>query len=146
MKATQATHKAPLFCKSLSCSLCSYLIHVGDNVDAQCNGVKKALNACIIVSLDTGCLSLFKQEYFQAVEETQTHIDASGLECPEPIRMAALQVKRLPAGATLSILSTDPVSPIDFRAWCARTRHEFISSEDRSNGCLITIRKRSDAV
>jgi len=75
--------------------------------------------------------------------ENEQYIDASGLECPEPVRLTALAIKRLPAGHVLSILSTDPVSPIDLQAWCASTRHEFLSSETQGDGWLIRIRKRT---
>ena len=72
----------------------------------------------------------------------QQFIDASGLECPEPVRLTALAIKKLHGGQILSILSTDPVSPIDLQAWCARTRHDFLSSEEKQEGWLIRIRKR----
>ncbi len=57
-------------------------------------------------------------------------LDTSGEECPVPLEMAVERIKTLSAGEVLLVRSTDPVSPIDFEAWCERQPHEFLGSEE----------------
>ena len=39
-------------------------------------------------------------------------LDARGLLCPEPIRLAELAIRQLSAGAILSVQATDPAAPM----------------------------------
>ena len=50
-------------------------------------------------------------------------LDARGLLCPLPVRMAARRARHLEPGTLLEILGTDPVLPIDFEAWCHDEGH-----------------------
>lgn len=55
-------------------------------------------------------------------------LDATGEECPVPLEMASEKIESMAAGDTLLVRSTDPVSPIDFEAWCERQPHEFLGA------------------
>ena len=68
-------------------------------------------------------------------------LDARGLLCPEPIRLAELAIRKLSAGAILSVQATDPAAPIDFEAWCLRRKHEFLACEAFDDGWTIRVRK-----
>jgi tRNA 2-thiouridine synthesizing protein A len=57
-------------------------------------------------------------------------LDATGEECPVPLEMAAERIKRMVTGDVLIVRSTDPVSPIDFEAWCMRQPHEFLGARE----------------
>jgi tRNA 2-thiouridine synthesizing protein A len=52
-----------------------------------------------------------------------TTVDARGLACPLPLALAKGAMDRLPAGATLIVLATDPEAPIDIGAWAAGEGH-----------------------
>jgi len=73
---------------------------------------------------------------------TSEHVlDARGLMCPEPIREAELALRALPSGTRLSVLATDPASPIDFEAWCFHQSHHYLGCEDRGDWLEIRIQK-----
>lgn len=72
----------------------------------------------------------------------ETHfVDARGMMCPEPLRLAELAIRNMTSGSQLNIVATDPAAPIDFEAWCLRRRHEFMTCEEEGNGWVIRIRK-----
>ncbi len=68
-------------------------------------------------------------------------IDARGLMCPEPIRLAELAIRELDGGGLLRVLATDPAAPIDFEAWCLRRDHTFLACEAEGEGWEIRVRK-----
>jgi tRNA 2-thiouridine synthesizing protein A len=46
----------------------------------------------------------------------ETTLDARGLACPLPAVKARRALARMPAGATLVVLATDPEAPVDVAA------------------------------
>ena len=68
-------------------------------------------------------------------------LGATGEECPVPVEMAAERLKEMTPGDILCIRSTDPVSPIDFEAWCMRQPHEYLGVEVVGSVWEILIRK-----
>ena len=64
-----------------------------------------------------------------AVTET---LDVLGLLCPEPIIRTAKRVRTMKPGEVLEVLSDDPVSDLDMRAWCHSFGHEYLGCEDQS--------------
>ena len=69
-------------------------------------------------------------------------IDARGLMCPEPVRLAEIRMKSLQSGQVLAIWVTDPAGPLDFEAWCIRRRHQHLSCKDHPDGSWeIRVRK-----
>lgn len=61
--------------------------------------------------------------------DTDIVLDATGEECPVPVEMAAERLQSMAPGEILCVLSTDPVAPIDFEAWCMRGPHEFLAAD-----------------
>ena len=68
-------------------------------------------------------------------------LDASGEECPVPVEMAAERLEVMSPGEILRVRSTDPVSPIDFEAWCMRTPHQLLGVEATSGVWEIRLRR-----
>jgi len=54
-------------------------------------------------------------------------VDAQGLRCPLPLIKAKLHAEGLPPGAVFTLISTDPETPVDLRAWCHDSGHEIIA-------------------
>lgn len=73
--------------------------------------------------------------------DSDIYLDTSGEECPVPVEMAAERLEALASGEVLRVRSTDPVSPIDFEAWCLRGPHEFLGVEAGEGVWDIRIRK-----
>lgn len=57
-----------------------------------------------------------------------TLVDARGLRCPLPVIRLAAAAKGLPAGAELTVLSTDPAARLDVPAWCRMRGHEHVAT------------------
>ena len=57
-------------------------------------------------------------------------IDARGLRCPLPLIKARNEIDYIGSGDLLEILATDPGADHDFRAWCQRKGHQFVSVEE----------------
>jgi len=53
-------------------------------------------------------------------------LDVKGLNCPLPILRTKLVIGSIEPGQVLHVLSTDPHSVLDFKAFCARTGHELL--------------------
>ena len=67
-----------------------------------------------------------------SIKEDQT-LDAKGLNCPLPILKTKVLLNKMQAGEILYVEATDPHSVIDFEAYCARTNHNLLQSEEESN-------------
>lgn len=60
-------------------------------------------------------------------------IDARGLSCPLPVIRAKKGIESIPLGEVLEVISTDPGSMADFKAWTKATGHELVLAEQSSN-------------
>ena len=67
-------------------------------------------------------------------------LDARGLLCPVPVRLAARRAQGLRPGDLLEILGTDPVLPIDIEAWCHDEGHEIVESARDGSEIRILVR------
>lgn len=61
---------------------------------------------------------------------SDTLVDARGLRCPLPVIRLAAAAKGLPAGAELTVLSTDPAAKLDVPAWCRMRGHEHVGTRE----------------
>lgn len=62
-------------------------------------------------------------------------LDVTGLNCPLPLLKTKAELARLAVGDVLHVLASDPLAPLDFRAYCLRAPHELlwvIESAERS--------------
>ena len=75
------------------------------------------------------------------MKNSDTILDVKGLECPEPIRRAKLALVELESGQVLRVLTTDPVAPIDFEAFCYHLPHQLLAIEQLGQHIEITIQK-----
>jgi tRNA 2-thiouridine synthesizing protein A len=69
------------------------------------------------------------------------YLDAQGLKCPLPVLRARKAIKSVEIGAGLTVLSTDPASTKDFKAFCEQTGHELLSSSE-SDGVFTFVLRR----
>lgn len=53
-------------------------------------------------------------------------LDVKGLNCPLPILRTKMVIGSIEPGQVLHVLTTDPHSVLDFKAFCARTGHELL--------------------
>ena len=68
-------------------------------------------------------------------------MDCVGLYCPVPIAQAALALKEVDVGETITVLADDPGVESDFPNWCKVTGHELVKMEETTEGWRITIRR-----
>jgi tRNA 2-thiouridine synthesizing protein A len=71
-------------------------------------------------------------------------LDASGLNCPEPVMMLHNKVRDLAAGGLLKVIATDPSTRRDIPKFCMFLGHELVEQVDEGDIYLYLIRKKSD--
>ena len=57
-------------------------------------------------------------------------LDARALMCPMPIVQLAKKVKELKSGQVLELLADDIGAKEDVPAWCSRTGHQLVGTEE----------------
>ena len=67
-------------------------------------------------------------------------LDARRLMCPLPVIRTEQRAARLAAGDTLEVICTDHGALSDIPAWCRVNGHELVSTEDRGEEVVITVR------
>jgi len=60
-------------------------------------------------------------------------LDAKGLMCPMPIVQLAKKVKEMKSGQILELLADDVGAKEDVPAWCSRTGHQLVGTEQEGN-------------
>jgi tRNA 2-thiouridine synthesizing protein A len=70
-------------------------------------------------------------------------LDTRGLNCPLPVLRARKAMQKLPPGAVLQVLATDPGTVRDFRAFCEATGHELLEHAEREGEFVFRLRKAS---
>lgn len=71
-------------------------------------------------------------------------LDASGLNCPEPVMMLHNKVRDLPAGEVLKVIATDPSTQRDIPKFCVFLGHELVDQQADDGTYLYWIRKKVD--
>ena len=69
-------------------------------------------------------------------------VDTSGSCCPVPIVETNRAIKTLHAGDVLEVIATDIGARMDIPAWCERTGHALIKTEDQGGTFHFYIRHR----
>ncbi len=69
-------------------------------------------------------------------------LDLKGLQCPLPIVKLQLAVKKLPTGATIEGIATDPGVMADVPAWARTSGNEMLSIEQRGKEYHFIVRKK----
>lgn len=72
---------------------------------------------------------------------TNLTVDASDLACPMPIIMTKKALDGMKVGEVLKMISTDPGSVSDMKAWTGKTGQELIRYEESGDQYVFYIRK-----
>ncbi|GGM22425.1 sulfurtransferase TusA [Pseudomonas asuensis] len=71
-------------------------------------------------------------------------LDASGLNCPEPVMMLHNKVRDLAGGSLLKVIATDPSTQRDIPKFCMFLGHELVQQEEGGGKYLYWIRKKAE--
>ncbi|WNW14234.1 sulfurtransferase TusA [Pseudomonas sp. DTU_2021_1001937_2_SI_NGA_ILE_001] len=71
-------------------------------------------------------------------------LDATGLNCPEPVMMLHQKVRDLPASGLLKVIATDPSTQRDIPKFCVFLGHELVAQRAEADTYLYWIRKKAD--
>lgn len=74
---------------------------------------------------------------------TQNVLDIRGKICPLPVLDIYHHLKRLNPGDTFCVLTSDPGSQRNFRAFCRQSGHEFLDIREQEGSFEIFIRKKN---
>ena len=69
-------------------------------------------------------------------------LDATGLNCPEPVMMLHQHIRDLPAGGLLKVIATDPGSWRDFEAFARQTGNELVQQGETADKAFEFFLKR----
>ncbi|WP_339488366.1 sulfurtransferase TusA [Pseudomonas sp. EL_65y_Pfl2_R95] len=69
-------------------------------------------------------------------------LDASGLNCPEPVMMLHNKVRDLPVGSLLKVIATDPSTRRDVPKFCVFLGHDLLDQAEESGTYLYWIRTK----
>lgn len=68
-------------------------------------------------------------------------LDCSGLNCPMPIVKTKKAIGELELGAVLKMISTDPGSVNDMKAWTKKTGQELLETVDENGKWVFFIKR-----
>lgn len=68
-------------------------------------------------------------------------LDLRGLKCPLPALMARKKLAALPPGATIWVLSSDPLSAVDIPHMCHQEGHALLKSNPAPGHQRFLIRR-----
>jgi tRNA 2-thiouridine synthesizing protein A len=70
-----------------------------------------------------------------------SHLDATGLFCPEPVMMLHNRVREIESGTVLEVIATDPSTQRDIPKFCTFLGHELVKQFVRDRKYYYYIRK-----
>ena len=68
-------------------------------------------------------------------------LDCSGMLCPMPVVKTRGAIKTMEIGDLLEMISTDPGSMPDMKAWAKQTGHELLEAKDEGKTFRFLIKK-----
>jgi len=74
--------------------------------------------------------------------QADKEIDTRGLNCPLPILRAKKALADLVSGQVLKVVSTDPGSMRDFKAFCKQTGNELLSQQTIDKDFVHYLKRR----
>ncbi len=74
--------------------------------------------------------------------EAQKEIDTRGLNCPLPILKAKKALSEMASGETLKVISTDPGSVRDFKAFARQTGNELLDQQTLGSEFVHVLKRR----
>ena len=69
-------------------------------------------------------------------------LDTRGLNCPLPILKAKKALADMDSGGLLTVISTDPGSMRDFKAFSRQTGNELVSQTQQGSDYVHVLRRR----
>jgi len=73
--------------------------------------------------------------------DIKMELDCRGLKCPLPVIKTRKAIKELNSGALLRMISSDPGSINDIRAWAKRTGNKLLGEEHKQGEFVFIIAK-----
>ena len=77
--------------------------------------------------------------------EDRHELDLRGLKCPLPVLRARKALGRLPAGAMLEVIATDPMAAIDIPHMCREDGHAVVRQDPPDGRVLRFVIRRGGA-
>jgi tRNA 2-thiouridine synthesizing protein A len=74
-------------------------------------------------------------------QQTDHHLDAIGLRCPEPVMMVRLKIRKISSGDTLLVKCDDPSTTRDIPSFCRFMEHELMAKQVDQKPYLYVIKK-----
>ncbi|MBP6252535.1 MAG: sulfurtransferase TusA family protein [Rubrivivax sp.] len=74
--------------------------------------------------------------------QADKEIDTRGLNCPLPILKAKKALAEMVSGETLRVVSTDPGSMRDFKAFARQTGNELLDQQTLGNDFVHILKRR----
>ena len=71
-------------------------------------------------------------------------LDATGLNCPEPVMMLHQHIRDLAPGGLLKVIATDPSTRRDIPKFCVFLDHQLVQQQEEAGTYLYWIRKKLD--
>lgn len=68
-------------------------------------------------------------------------LDLRGLKCPLPALFARRALEKADAGATLTILTDDPMAPVDVPHMCRQEGYEVVANAREGEAARMILRK-----
>ena len=74
--------------------------------------------------------------------QADKEIDTRGLNCPLPILKAKKALAEMSSGETLKVISTDPGSLRDFKAFARQTGNELVDQQTLGSDFVHLLKRR----
>lgn len=71
-------------------------------------------------------------------------LDVTGHKCPVPVLRVRRCLERLPTGAILKVLATDPMTQIDIPHFCQQTGCELLDMSQKNDMFVFLIKKAGE--
>ena len=68
-------------------------------------------------------------------------LDLRGIKCPLPALFARRALEKAAPGAVLTVLTDDPMAPIDVAHMCRQEGYEVLEVDKNPSGARMTLRK-----
>lgn len=76
-----------------------------------------------------------------AFPDADSHLDALGMRCPEPVMMVRLQIRNMQDGQTLSVIADDHSTTRDIPSFCRFMEHTLVSAHTDDSPYQYLIKK-----
>jgi tRNA 2-thiouridine synthesizing protein A len=80
-------------------------------------------------------------ELIDVFAQTDHHLDALGLRCPEPVMMVRLKIREMSLGETLLVVADDHSTTRDIPSFCRFMEHDLIAKDCEQSPYRYVIKK-----